>query len=91
MVGGQSTDVWLGPLWRWINAALLSPFVDEELTGIMAQLNQADLELLAGMMRDGKVTPVIDRTYALAETAEAIEYLETGRARGKVVVRVLDD
>ena len=88
MVGGQSTDVWIGPLWRWIKAAVLSPFVDEELSGIMAQLNQADLELLAGMMRDGKVTPVIDRTYALAETAEAIEYLETGRARGKVVVKV---
>ena len=37
-------------------------------------------------MRDGKVTPVIDRRYSLAETPEAIRYLETGRARGKVII-----
>ena len=36
----------------------------------------------------GKVTPVIDRTYPLTETAEAIRYLETGHARGKVVITV---
>lgn len=88
MVGGQSTDPWIGPAWRWINAAVLAPFVDEELVGILASLNQQDLELLAGMMRDGKVTPVIDRTYPLTEAAAAIEYLETGRARGKVIVQV---
>ena len=37
-------------------------------------------------MQDGKVTPVIDRRYPFAETAEAMRYLEAGRARGKVVV-----
>jgi len=36
----------------------------------------------------GKVTPVINRTYPLTETAEAIRYLETGYARGKVVITV---
>ena len=34
------------------------------------------------------VTPVIDRTYSLSETPEAIRYLEEGHARGKVVIRV---
>jgi NADPH:quinone reductase-like Zn-dependent oxidoreductase len=38
------------------------------------------------MMQSGAVTPVVDRTYPLAETAEAMRYLETGRARGKVIV-----
>ena len=37
-------------------------------------------------MQDGVVRPVIDRTYPFAETAEAMRYLESGRARGKVVV-----
>ena len=39
-------------------------------------------------MAAGKLTPVIDRRYPLSEVAEAIRYLETGRARGKVVVNV---
>jgi NADPH:quinone reductase-like Zn-dependent oxidoreductase len=37
-------------------------------------------------MAAGKVTPVIDRQYKLSEIQEAIRYLETGRARGKVVI-----
>jgi len=39
-------------------------------------------------MQSGKVTPVIDRTYKLSETAEAMRYLEQGHARGKVVITV---
>ena len=35
-----------------------------------------------------KVTPVIDRTYPLSEVREAVRYLETGRARGKVVINI---
>ncbi|RDJ93384.1 hypothetical protein B4Q13_22280, partial [Lacticaseibacillus rhamnosus] len=38
----------------------------------------------------GKSVPVIDRRYPLRETAEAIRYLETGHARGKVVINVTD-
>ena len=39
-------------------------------------------------MQAGKVTPVIDRRYAFDEAAKAMEYLEAGRARGKVVVNL---
>jgi NADPH:quinone reductase-like Zn-dependent oxidoreductase len=39
-------------------------------------------------MQTGKVTPVIDRTYKLRETAEAMRYFEEGHARGKVVITV---
>jgi alcohol dehydrogenase len=45
-----------------------------------------DLAILAGLMQDGVIRPVIDRTYPFAETADAMRYLESGRARGKVVV-----
>jgi len=37
------------------------------------------------LLETGKVVPVIDRTFPLSQTADAIRYLETGRARGKVV------
>jgi NADPH:quinone reductase-like Zn-dependent oxidoreductase len=42
--------------------------------------------VLADLMQSGKVTPVIDRTYKLNETADALRYLEQGHARGKVVI-----
>jgi NADPH:quinone reductase-like Zn-dependent oxidoreductase len=43
---------------------------------------------LRDLIQAGRITPVIDRRYKLSEVPEAIEYLETGRARGKVVIVV---
>ena len=53
-----------------------------------AKANKKDLLILKELLEAGKVVPVIDRTYPLSQTAEAIRYLETGRARGKVVITV---
>ena len=59
--------------------------------GLMAtaNANQKDLLIIKDLLEAGKVVPVIDRTYPLAQTADAIRYLETGRARGKVVITVV--
>ena len=54
----------------------------------MAHNSAADLLVLKDLIEAGKVKPVIDRTYPLGETAEAMRYLETGHARGKVVITV---
>jgi NADPH:quinone reductase-like Zn-dependent oxidoreductase len=53
-----------------------------------AHTNSDDLRFIRELLEAGKVVPVIDRWYPLTETAEAIRYLETGRARGKVVITV---
>lgn len=53
-----------------------------------AKTNQKDLLIIKELLETDKVVPVIDRRYPLAETAEAIRYLETGRARGKVIITV---
>ena len=53
--------------------------------------SRADLEKLAELIDDGKLKPVIDRTYALEEVAEAVRYVEQGHARGKVLVRIDED
>jgi NADPH:quinone reductase-like Zn-dependent oxidoreductase len=53
-----------------------------------AHSNKQDLDILKELLETEKVIPVIDRTYPLSETAEAIRYLETGHARGKVIVIV---
>jgi NADPH:quinone reductase-like Zn-dependent oxidoreductase len=63
-------------------------FTDQTLTFMIADVTTADLDYLAGLMTGGKLKSVIDRRYSLAETPEAIKYLETGRARGKVVIDV---
>jgi NADPH:quinone reductase-like Zn-dependent oxidoreductase len=55
---------------------------------MMAELNHNDLAFLADLMESGKVTPVIDRTYKLADLGDAIRYLEQGHARGKVIITV---
>jgi NADPH:quinone reductase-like Zn-dependent oxidoreductase len=43
---------------------------------------------VTGLIEDGKLTPVIDRTYPLAEAAEGLRYVEQGHARGKLIVTV---
>ena len=71
-----------------LNAYVASRFVSEKFVAYIATLNKADLTVLADLMQCGKVTPVIDKTYKLSETPEALRYLETGHARGKVVITV---
>ena len=53
-----------------------------------AKPNKKDLVIIKELLEAGKVVPVIDRTYPLSQVSEAIRYLETGRARGKVVIAV---
>jgi NADPH:quinone reductase-like Zn-dependent oxidoreductase len=64
----------------------LSKFVSQKMGMMLAELNQKDLTFLADLMESGKVTPVIDKRYKLSELPQAIEYLEQGHARGKVVI-----
>ena len=53
-----------------------------------AKGNKKDLLILKELLEAGKIVPVIDRTYPLREVPEAIRYLETKHARGKVVIKV---
>jgi NADPH:quinone reductase-like Zn-dependent oxidoreductase len=69
-----------------LNAYVRSRFVNEKFIAYIATMNKADLTILGDLMQAGKMTPVIDRTYKLSETADALRYLETGHARGKVVI-----
>jgi NADPH:quinone reductase-like Zn-dependent oxidoreductase len=87
IVGGAKGD-WLGPLLPPLKAAILQPFVEQKMGMFIARLGQEDMQLLGELMQAGKVTPVIDRRYAFDQAAKAMEYLEAGRARGKVVVNI---
>ena len=78
----------LGPVALIFRASVRSRFVSQRLLSFMAQLRREDLVALTDLIEAGKVAPVIDRTYTLSEAPEAIRYLETGHARGKIVVTV---
>lgn len=88
IVGGEEGGKWLAGTDRQLRAALLSPLVSQRLRSFVAAARQEDLEFLKGLLESGKVTPVIDRTYPLAEAPEAIRYLTAGHARGKIVLTV---
>jgi NADPH:quinone reductase-like Zn-dependent oxidoreductase len=83
---GAPDGRWIGPLTPLLKPLLLSPFVSQNLVPFIASITREDLVVLKDLIEAGKVTPVIDRCYTLAEVPEAIRYLEEGHARGKVVI-----
>lgn len=88
MVGGEGGDRWLGGFQRQLLAPLRSFFTSQKLVGLMPDERQEDLLVLRELIEAGKVTPVVDRTWPLSAAAEAIQYLERGQARGKLVLSV---
>ena len=85
---GWHEDTWTH-LVRSFTTPLMSKFTSQKFSFYISQLNHNDLALLGDLMLSGKVTPVIDRTYkSLGEVQDALQYLEQGHARGKVVITV---
>jgi NADPH:quinone reductase-like Zn-dependent oxidoreductase len=89
IVGGEGGGRWLGGFDRQIlRAPAVSAFSRQRLRPLVSKEQSKDLLVLKELIEAGKLTPVIDRTYPLAEAPEAIRYLEEGHARGKIVIRV---
>jgi NADPH:quinone reductase-like Zn-dependent oxidoreductase len=85
-IGGPKDDPWLGPVPGFATAPIMSLFSSRRFVMLLAQMNEPDLLVLRDLIEAGKVKPVVDRSYAFEDVAEALRYLETQRARGKVVV-----
>ncbi|WP_410605611.1 NAD(P)-dependent alcohol dehydrogenase [Amycolatopsis sp. lyj-90] len=88
IVGGEGDGRWIGPVGRNLRALLLGPFVKQKLLGLFSTENQDDLQTLRALIEAEKLTPVIDRSYSLAEVPEAIRYASEGHTRGKVVITI---
>lgn len=73
-------------------AMILGPWIKlterKHMTSMMATPNRADLLWINEYLDAGTVAPVIDRCFPLSEVADALRYLEGGKARGKVVIVV---
>ena len=61
-------------------------FVSQKSVNLLAKLDQKDLDIIAALIAEGRLTPVIDRHYSLSEAPEAVRYVEQGHARGKVII-----
>lgn len=69
-------------------AFMRSFFVRQQGRPFLSTPNHEDMALLKGLVEGGKMKPVIDRTYRLSETPEALGYVAEGHVRGKVVIAV---
>ncbi len=89
IVGGDGGGKWTGGFFRQIlRAPVMSMFVGQRLRPVVAGENRRDLQMLAEMVDAGRVRPVVGKTFALAEAADAVRELEAGHTRGKIVVVV---
>jgi NADPH:quinone reductase-like Zn-dependent oxidoreductase len=88
MVGGEGGGRWLGGVHRLLGAMARSRFGNQKFRGMLAKESQEDLLMLKDLIEAGKITPVIGRTYPLAEATDAIRYVAEGHARGKTVLTI---
>ena len=85
---GGSPGRILGALVPMVGAMVLDRFVQQHLRPLPTKFDRQELLDVIELIEDGKLTPVVDRTYALADTVAGLRYVEEGHARGKVVITV---
>jgi NADPH:quinone reductase-like Zn-dependent oxidoreductase len=85
---GAAGHRWFGSLGRFFKLMVISPFVPQ-LHPFRGAKDPGDrLVVMKELIETGKITPVVDRTFPLSKVQEAMRYLESGQARGKVVITV---
>jgi NADPH:quinone reductase-like Zn-dependent oxidoreductase len=89
IVGAENGGRWLGGSGRALLAPLVSLLAGQDLgKPWVCRENHEDLLVLAELIRAGKLTPAVDRTFPLRDAAVALQHLVDGHARGKVVITV---
>jgi NADPH:quinone reductase-like Zn-dependent oxidoreductase len=86
--GGGTPGHVFGPVAGIVRAVVANAFVSQRLRPLPTRQNQQELIDVTGLIEDGKLTPVVGRTYTLADTAEGLRQVEEGHTRGKIVITV---
>lgn len=60
----------------------------KQMSGVSAHMDHDDLLTLKEMLETGKIVPAIDKCYPLSKVPEALRYLGSGHARGKLVINI---
>src|SRR5450432_133413 len=66
----------------------LSSFTDQKFVQYMTKVSKQDLIMLGDLIQAGKVRPVIEQTYKLADAPEALRHFDQGHMRGKLVISI---
>ena len=85
---GTSGGRWFGTIGTVLKSATVSMFERRQLGPAIKFANRADLLVLKELIEAGKITPVIDATYALSDTGKALAHVGEGHSRGTVVISV---
>ena len=85
LVGGPRTPV-IGPLSHIIGMRLAALGSSQKAVFFIANFNPQDLLVMKDLLETGNVKPFVEKIYPMAQTAEAMRYLETGHVQGKLVV-----
>jgi NADPH:quinone reductase-like Zn-dependent oxidoreductase len=86
--GGGSPGHVFGPVAGLLKAVVVNLFVSQRLRPLPSKQKREELLAVTELIGGGKLTPVVDSTYPLVDTAEGLRYVEQGHARGKAVVTV---
>ena len=86
VVVGGSTARSLTGMRRFAAAALLSPFGPQRLRPLFATPRRTDLATVLALVATGQVRPAVEAAYALSDAADAVEFVDRGKARGRVVL-----
>jgi NADPH:quinone reductase-like Zn-dependent oxidoreductase len=86
--GGEGGDRFFGGMGRTLRAALWSIFLKQRLAMLVGFVKPEPLQALADILGQPGVTPAVDRSFPLEETADAMRALVLGQVRGKYVLRV---
>ena len=86
--GGGSPGHIIGAVGSVLRAAIVNLFVRQKLTIVPTTWNRQDLLDATELADAGTLRPLIERTYPLVDTAAALQHVEAGHARGKVVITV---
>jgi NADPH:quinone reductase-like Zn-dependent oxidoreductase len=88
VISGGAKGRWIGPMLRPLAGVLRAKLLRQRVRVYIANDTKEDFLAMKELIEGGQVRPVVDRTYALAEAAEAIRYLESGKVKGKVVLAI---
>jgi NADPH:quinone reductase-like Zn-dependent oxidoreductase len=88
VIAGGEGDRWIGGIQRQLGASLLSPFVRQKLGAFVVKERARILLELNPLIEEHKVTPLLDRTFPLAQAAAAVRYMEEGHARGRIALTI---
>jgi len=88
LANGAPISGWIGGLDHFAAAFVSSLFVPQQGRPFSSLPNKEDLATLQELAEAGKITPVIDRTYPLSQTPEAMAHVGEGHAQGKTVITV---